>query len=103
MISRAWAMSADGAVGDGLHHHVADGGGFDGAGDDAAAGGVGGHLAEQRVLRAAADDVDRLDPAADQLFQAAQHHAVAQRQALQRAANDRAFGLRRGLARSRRQ
>ncbi len=75
---------ADGAGGNRLHHEVADGGGFDGAGDDAAARGIGGHLAEAAVLRAAADDMDRLDPAAaSKLLQPAEHLPVLEGQALQ--------------------
>ena len=43
-----------GAVGAGLDEHVAEGGGLDRPGDDRQPGGVGGELAEQLVLRAAA-------------------------------------------------
>ena len=56
-----------------------------GPGDDAAIAGVGGHLAEQRVLCPAAHNVNRVDPAADQLLERVEHHPVAQRR-LSRAA-----------------
>src|SRR5437870_376765 len=51
-----------------LDENVADRGGFDGAGDNGAAGGVGGHLVEQLVLAAAADDVDYFDFAAEDVL-----------------------------------
>ena len=51
----------DDAVGAGLDEQVAQRGRLDRAGDDRHAGGVGGELAEQRVLRAAADEVDDVD------------------------------------------
>src|SRR6188474_3475436 len=48
----------DVAQGHGLDEEVAGGRGFGGAGDDGFAAGIGGHLVEQFVLAAAADDVD---------------------------------------------
>src|SRR5688500_3208582 len=48
-----FAERLDVAGGHGGHQHVADGRRFDGAGDDGAIAGVGGHLVEQLVLRAA--------------------------------------------------
>ena len=57
------------AQGNGLHQDIAHGRGLDRAGEHGAAGGVGGELREQAVLRAAADDVDRLQPVAEDLLQ----------------------------------
>ncbi len=74
--------AANGAVGNGLHHDVAYGRGLNWPGDDEAIAGVGRRLAEQAVLRAAADDVDRLDPAAGKRLAIAQHLAELQRQAV---------------------
>src|SRR5271157_4282933 len=62
------ADRADRAVGHGLHHYISDGRGLDRAGYDAPAGSVGCGLAEQAVLGAAADDVNRLNPPESQLF-----------------------------------
>jgi hypothetical protein len=82
---------ADRAGGHGLHHHVADGGGFDRAGDDAAVAGVGGELAELPVEGAAADDVDRANLGVGEFFQVAEHLPVAEREAFQGAAHHRPF------------
>ena len=49
------------AVGPGLDGDVADGGGLDGSGDDGQVDRVGGELAEELVLRTAADDVEHVD------------------------------------------
>jgi len=54
------AAGGDGGEGSGgncLRHDVSESSGFDGAGEDSHAGGVGGHLVEEVVLGAAADDV----------------------------------------------
>ena len=49
------------AAGADLDEEVAQGGGFDGAGDDGPLAGIGGELVEDGALGAAADDVDDLD------------------------------------------
>src|SRR6266540_6415205 len=59
-------VAVQGAVGPGLHEQVAQGGGLDGSGDQRSAGGIGGELAQQRVLRSAADEVDDLHRPAGQ-------------------------------------
>ena len=56
----AFRKRAEQAQADRLHQHIADRGRFDGAGDDRAIARIGGELAQQRVLAAAADDVDRV-------------------------------------------
>ena len=55
---------------DRLHQHVADRRGFDRAGQHGAMAGIGRRLAELPILRAAADDVNRLDASADQSLEA---------------------------------
>ena len=56
------SVPAQRAVAPGLDEHVAERGGLDRAGDDGEAGQVAAvQLAEQLVLRAAADDVDHVD------------------------------------------
>ena len=50
-----------------LHQHVAEGRGLDRPGDHRQPAGVGGELAQQRVLRAAADQVHDVDVAPGQL------------------------------------
>ena len=81
-----------------MHHYVAGGGGFDWAGDHAAAAGVGRELAELAIFCAAADDMDRLDPAAGQLFAHAQHLAEFYGQAFQGTSQHCALFLGHGLA-----
>ena len=73
--------AANGALSYGLRDDVANCGGFDRAGHNAAIGGVGGHLAKQRVLGTTADDVNRLDAIADQFFEESEHHPIAERKA----------------------
>ena len=59
----------DCAVAEGLGEDVAQGGGFVRAHVDGAGGGVGGHLVEQRIAAAAADEVEAGDPRACELFE----------------------------------
>ena len=51
-----------------LHHNISGCRCFDGSGDHAPAAGVCGRLAELAVLRAAADDMDRIEAARGQFF-----------------------------------
>ena len=83
---------------DRLHQDVADRRGLDGPGVDRAAAGVGGELAEQRVLGPAADHVDRPDRRAQDRFQPLDRPAILERQALQAAADERPLVPRRRLA-----
>jgi hypothetical protein len=62
--------------GHGLDEDISDGGSFDGAGDDGAIAGVGGHLIEQFVLGTAADDVDGVEAMADDVFEICEGVAV---------------------------
>ena len=75
-------------MGAGLDQQVAQGGGLDRAGDDAATGGVGDELAEQGVLGAAADDVDDVDPAAGQPLRVLDPGGERDGEAVQDAADD---------------
>ena len=67
-IARASDSDFTAPSGHGLDEDVADGGGFDGAGDDGAIAGVGGELIEQFVSAAAANDVDCADLSAEDVF-----------------------------------
>ena len=58
----------DFADGHRLDEDISDGSAFDRAGDDGSAARVGGHLIQQQVLRPAADDVDRGDLSAKDVF-----------------------------------
>ena len=88
------------AVRAGLDQHVAQRGGLDRAGDDRQPAGVGGELAQQRVLRAAADDVDDVDALAGEPLRPARCVVgEAPREAVQDAADDLGRALRRGAAR----
>ena len=69
--------------GHGLHQRVASRGRFVRSDDDAAPGGVGRHLAEQRVLAAAADDVDHVEPPIENRFERRQLVAIRERQTFQ--------------------
>src|SRR5437016_10166612 len=71
-----------------LDEDVADGGGFDGAGDDGAPAGIGGHLVEQFVLAAAADNVDYFDFAPEDVLEAFQRAAIGQREAVEAGADE---------------
>ena len=61
------------ALGAGLDQDVADGSGFDGAGQNGKSRAVGGGLAEQLVLGATADDVDGADGLAGDYFTLKKH------------------------------
>ena len=76
------------AVGAGLHQQVAQRGGLDRAGDDRQAGRVGDELAQQLVLRAAADDVDDVDPPPGQPWRVLDSGGERVGQAVQDAAHD---------------
>ncbi len=73
--------------GAGLHDEVSEGGRLHGTGDDFAAGGVGGELAEEFVLGAAADDMDGAVGAAEGLLELFEDLTIAQGEAFECAAN----------------
>lgn len=82
---------------EGLGEGVADGGGFVGADDDGAVEGVGGHLVEEGVLAAAADDVEDFDAVAQEGFEVFEDFGVAEGEALEAAADVLAGGFGAGL------
>src|SRR5258706_10367469 len=71
-----------------LNENVDDGGGFDRAGDDGTARGIGGHLVEQLVLAAAADNVDYFDFAPEDVLEAFERAAIGQREAVEAGADE---------------
>jgi len=73
--------------GESLDEDVAEGGGLDRSGEDTTAGGVGGHLAEEGIASAAADDVDDRDRLAGDHFETLDDPAVFEGEAFQDAAH----------------
>jgi hypothetical protein len=80
------------AQSDKLDQGVADEGGFDRSGDDGKLGGIGCHLIEQLVLRAAAEDMDNRDLPVGNSHHLLQHLTIRQRQTFQYTAH---YGSRR--------
>ena len=92
--ARASSIELESSSPDGLHHHVAECGGFDGTGHDGSCTSVGGELAKHAVLHSTPHHVDRLEGVSDDLFQIAERQAIAQDQAFKCTAHDVTFGLR---------
>ena len=81
-------------MGAGLDGQVAEGGGFDRSGDHGQAGRVGGELAQQPVLRAAAHDVDHLHRGTGQIGRSMDGAGVGGRQGVEDAAHRGGLGER---------
>ena len=81
-------IAGDHAGRPGLHHHVPERGGLHRTGEHRPPGQVGGELAEQPVLAAAADDVDRRHRATGEPFPGRDRPRVADGQRVQDAADD---------------
>ena len=83
--------------GNGLHQQVADGSPFDGTCDHGAVDGISGHMVEQLVLDAAADDVQCIQLGTLDLFQPLQRPAVLEGQRFVDAPGDLSRRFRNGL------
>src|SRR5688572_20499368 len=83
--------------GDGLEDDITGGCRFPGTGEDGDLDGVGGELIEEVVVAAAADDEEAFDFLAGELLDLAESAAVEEGEAFQGAADESAFGFRRGL------
>jgi hypothetical protein len=85
------------AAGAHLDEQVAHRGGLDGTGHDGALASVGRELVKDGALRAAADDMNDLDPVAGEFLQPTDHFAILEREALVGAPDQLALGLRHRL------
>ena len=71
-----------------LHERVAHRSGFIRSDDDTSAGGVGRHLVEQRILAAAADDMNRVETLLQDRFERGQLFAISEGETFERGANE---------------